>query len=70
MNDERSLQELLQDVHNRVERRTFLSDLVTPGTGVFDYRRIAAKVNNLEHAVEELAIVIERVANGEERKSA
>ncbi|HTJ25838.1 MAG TPA: hypothetical protein VMA36_06725 [Candidatus Limnocylindria bacterium] len=70
MNDDRSLHELLEDVRRRVERRTFLPDLVAPGTGVFDYRRIAAKLNNLEHAVDELAAAVARVADGEERRSA
>jgi hypothetical protein len=70
MQDDRSLDELLDDVHRRVERRTFLPDLVAPGTGVFDYRRIAAKLNNLEHAVDTLAAAIARVAGDEERRSA
>jgi hypothetical protein len=70
MQDERSIKELLDDVHQRVERRTFIQDLTEPLTGEIDRRKIAAKVNNLEHAVDELATVVERVADEEGRKTA
>lgn len=65
--DGRSMKELLHDVRQRVERRTFIQDVTEPLTGRIDHRKIAAKFNNLEHAVDELAEAVERVA---EEKSA
>jgi hypothetical protein len=65
--EERSVGEILQDVRSRVERRTFIQDVTEPLTGRIDRRKIAAKFNNLEHAVDDLAEAVERVA---ESKSA
>ena len=65
--DERSVKDLLHDVRERVDRRTFIQDVTEPLTGRIDRRKIAAKFNNLEHAVDELAVAVERVA---EEKSA
>ena len=59
--EERSVKELLHDVRERVDRRTFIQDVTEPLTGRIDRRKIAAKFNNLEHAVDELAEVVERV---------
>jgi hypothetical protein len=70
MQDERSIKELLEDVHDRVDRRTFIQDLTEPLTGEIDRRKIAAKFNNLEHAVDELATVVERVADEDDRETA
>ena len=64
---ERSVKDLLHDVRERVDRRTFIQDVTEPLTGRIDRRKIAAKFNNLEHAVDELAVVVERVV---EEKSA
>jgi hypothetical protein len=64
---ERSVKDLLHDVRERVDRRTFIQDVTEPLTGRIDRRKIAAKFNNLEHAVDELAEVVERVV---EEKSA
>jgi hypothetical protein len=61
------MKDLLQDVRQRVERRTFIQDVTEPLTGRIDRRKMAAKFNNLEHAVDELAEVVERVV---EEKSA
>ena len=66
-NDGPSVKGLLDDVRKRVERRTFIQDVTEPLTGRIDRRKIAAKFNNLEHAVDELAEVVERVT---EEKSA
>ena len=63
----RSVKDLLHDVRQRVERRTFIQDVTEPLTGRIDQRKIAAKFNNLEHAVDELAEAVERVV---EQKSA
>jgi hypothetical protein len=60
--EERSVKDLLHDVRERVDRRTFIQDVTEPLTGRIDRRKIAAKFNNLEHAVDELAEVVERVA--------
>jgi len=65
--DERSVKDLIDSVHHRVERRTFIQDVTEPLTGRIDRRKIAAKFNNLEHAVDELADAVDRVA---EQKSA
>jgi hypothetical protein len=65
--DERSVKDLLHDVRERVDRRTFIQDVTEPLTGRIDRRKIAAKFNNLEHAVDELAEAVERVV---EEKSA
>lgn len=65
--EERSVKDLLHDVRERVDRRTFIQDVTEPLTGRIDRRKIAAKFNNLEHAVDELADVVERVV---EEKSA
>ncbi len=65
--EERTVKEILDDVRARVERRTFVQDVTEPLTGRIDLRKIAAKFNNLEHAVDELADAVERVA---EQKSA
>ena len=64
---ERSVKDLLHDVRERVDRRTSIQDVTEPLTGRIDRRKIAAKFNNLEHAVDELAEVVERVV---EEKSA
>ncbi|HEY0380705.1 MAG TPA: hypothetical protein VGC72_00655 [Candidatus Elarobacter sp.] len=61
--DERSVKEVLHDVRQRVDRRTFIQDVSEPLTGRIDQRKIAAKFNNLEHAVDELAEVVERVVD-------
>ncbi|MEA2688592.1 MAG: hypothetical protein QOJ39_1342 [Candidatus Eremiobacteraeota bacterium] len=65
--DERSVKDILHEVRQRVDRRTFIQDVTEPLTGRIDRRKIAAKFNNLEHAVDELAEAVERVA---EEKSA
>jgi hypothetical protein len=70
MQDERSIKELLEDVHERLVPRTFIQDLTEPLTGTIDRRKIVAKFNNLEHAVDELATAVERVADEEDRKTA
>ncbi|HEX3462636.1 MAG TPA: hypothetical protein VHS78_01115 [Candidatus Elarobacter sp.] len=59
--EERNVKDLLHDVRERVDRRTFIQDVTEPLTGRIDRRKIAAKFNNLEHAVDELAEVVERV---------
>jgi len=61
--DERDVKEMLHEVRQRVERRTFIQDVSEPLTGRIDQRKIAAKFNNLEHAVDELAEVMERVVD-------
>ncbi|GAC1658208.1 MAG: hypothetical protein NVS4B13_00800 [Candidatus Elarobacter sp.] len=60
--DQRTVNEILHDVRRRVERRTFVQDVTEQLTGRIDRRKIAAKFNNLEHAVDELAEAVERVA--------
>ncbi len=62
MDDARNVKQLLRDVRQRVERRTFIQDVTEPLTGEIDRRKIAAKFNNLESAVDELAEAVERVA--------
>jgi hypothetical protein len=62
MDSERSVKDLIHDVRERVERRTFIQDVTEPLTGRTDRRKIAAKFNNLEHAVDELAEAVDRVA--------
>ena len=59
---ERSVSEILTAVRRRVERRTFIQDVTEPLTGKIDRRKIAAKFNNLEHAVDDLAVAVGRVA--------
>jgi hypothetical protein len=59
--DERNVKDLIHDVRQRVERRTFIQDVTEPLTGRIDRRKIAAKFNNLEHAVDELAEAVDRV---------
>jgi hypothetical protein len=61
-NDERTAPELIENVRKRVERRTFVQDVSDPLTGQIDRRKIAAKFNNLEHAVDELADAVEKTA--------
>lgn len=61
--DERSVNDLLHEVRQRVERRTFIQDVSEPLTGRIDQRKIAARFNNLEHAVDDLAEAVERVAD-------
>ena len=61
--DERSIKEILHEVRQRVDRRTFIQDVSEPLTGRIDQRKIAAKFNNLEHAVDELTDVVERVVD-------
>ena len=65
--DDRSVKDLIHDVRQRVDRRTFIQDVTEPLTGRIDRRKIAAKFNNLEHAVDELAQAVDQVA---EAKSA
>jgi hypothetical protein len=60
--DERNVKELIHDVRQRVDRRTFIQDVTEPLTGRIDRRKIAAKFNNLEHAVDELAQAVDQVA--------
>jgi hypothetical protein len=64
---ERSVKDILHEVRQRVDRRTFIQDVTEPMTGRIDRRKIAAKFNNIEHAVDDLAEAVERVA---EEKSA
>jgi hypothetical protein len=65
--DERTVKDILHEVRQRVDRRTFIQDVTEPMTGRIDRRKIAAKFNNLEHAVDDLAEAVERVV---EEKSA
>jgi hypothetical protein len=60
--DERNVKDLIHDVRQRVGRRTFIQDVTEPLTGRIDRRKIAAKFNNLEHAVDELAQAVDQVA--------
>jgi hypothetical protein len=60
MDDQQSVKDLLHEVRARVERRTFVQDVSDPLTGRIDRRKIAAKFNNLEHAVDELADAVEK----------
>jgi hypothetical protein len=59
--DERNAKEIIRDVQHRVNRRTFVQDVTEPLTGRIDQRKVAAKFNNLEHAVDDLATVVEQV---------
>jgi hypothetical protein len=70
--DERTPTQILHDVRRRVERRTFIQDVTEPLTGRIDQRKIAAKFNNLEHAVDDLTIAVEAMGTdgGDERKTA
>jgi len=61
--DERRTKELLEGVRRRVDRRTFVQDVTEPLTGRIDQRKVAAKFNNLEHAVDELAAAVEAVVD-------
>ena len=65
--DEPTVKDLIHNVRERVDHRTFIQDVTEPLTGRIDRRKIAAKFNNLEHAVDELAEAVDRVA---EAKSA
>ncbi len=62
MDDARNVKQLLENVRHRVERRTFIQDVSEPLTGEIDRRKIAAKFNNLESAVDELAEAVEHIA--------
>jgi hypothetical protein len=62
MDEQKSVKDLVDTVRARVERRTFAQDVSDPITGEIDRRKIAAKFNNLEHAVDELADAVEKVA--------
>ncbi len=62
MHEQKTVKKLVEDVRARVERRTFVQDVSDPLTGEIDRRKIAAKFNNLEHAVDELADAVEKVA--------
>ena len=66
----RTVKELLTEVRARVDRRTFVQDVSEPESGRLDQRKVAAKFNNLEHAVDDLAEAVERIADAEERKTA
>jgi hypothetical protein len=69
--DERTPTEILHDVRKRVECRTFIQDVTEPLTGRIDQRKIAAKFNNLEHAVDDLTTAVETMSDDDkERKSA
>jgi hypothetical protein len=68
--DERTPTEILHDVRRRVERRTFIQDVTEPLTGRIDQRKIAAKFNNLEHAVDDLTTAVEAISDDNERKTA
>lgn len=59
--EQRSTKDILADVRQRVDRRTFVQDVTEPLTGRIDQRKVAAKFNNLEHAVDELATAVEQV---------
>jgi hypothetical protein len=59
--EQRRTKELLAEVRQRVDRRTFVQDVTEPLTGRIDQRKVAAKFNNLEHAVDELATAVEQV---------
>jgi hypothetical protein len=68
--DERTPTEILHDVRRRVERRTFIQDVTEPLTGRIDQRKIAAKFNNLEHAVDDLTTAVEAMSDDDDRKTA
>ena len=57
------VKEKVETVRQRVDRRTFMQDVTEPLTGRLDHRKVAAKFNNLEHAVDELAEVVEVLAD-------
>jgi hypothetical protein len=62
------LKHRLNDIRERVGRRTFVQDVTEPMTGRVDRQKVAAKFNNLEHAVDELTEVVEHIAD--EKKTA
>jgi hypothetical protein len=55
------VKKLLRTARERVAHRTFVQDIRESGTGRIDGARIAAKLNNLEHAVDELAQAVEHL---------
>lgn len=61
--EKRTVKQLITDVRQRVGRRTFVQDVTEPVTGNIDGRKVAAKFNNLEHAVDELAEAVDRVVD-------
>jgi hypothetical protein len=61
---------LLAEVRQRVDRRTFVQDVTEPLTGRIDQRKVAAKFNNIEHAVDELATAVEQVVDEREKGAA
>jgi hypothetical protein len=62
VSDDKTVKGIVEDIRGRVQRRTFVQDVSDPLTGQIDRRKIAAKFNNLEHAVDELAEVVEKTA--------
>jgi hypothetical protein len=61
MTEDRSIADLIHTARTRVDRRTFIQDVTEPLTGEVDRRKIAAKFNNLEHAIDELGEAVERI---------
>lgn len=70
MDDDRTVTELLTDARRRVERKTFIQDVTEPLTGGIDRRKLAAKFNTIEHAVDEIACAVEKMHTEDERRSA
>jgi hypothetical protein len=53
----------IDSVRARVTPKTLIQDLSDPLTGSLDNRRIAAKFNNLEGAIGDLADAVETIAS-------
>lgn len=52
---------LLAGVKRRLDHKTFIQDVTEPLTGQVDRRRLAQRINNVEHAVSELAEAVEQI---------
>lgn len=70
MDEQRTVRELIEDAKRRVERKTFVQDVTEPLTGNVDRRKLASKMNSIEHAVDEIATAVEKLATEDEKKSA
>ncbi|GAC1419927.1 MAG: hypothetical protein NVSMB64_29110 [Candidatus Velthaea sp.] len=59
---DKNLETLIDRTRSRVSSKTLIQDVSQPLTGEIDRRKLAAKLANVEHAVDELADAVQSLA--------
>ncbi|GAC1415915.1 MAG: hypothetical protein NVSMB5_05650 [Candidatus Velthaea sp.] len=59
---DKNVEHLVDRARSRVSSKTLIQDVSEPLTGEIDRRKLAAKLSNVEHAIDELAHAVATLA--------